>query len=431
MSKVYILKGGSYLRYDTAADKADEGYPKEMTGGWSGLDGTGFESDVDSVVDLGKGKAYLFKVDQYLRLDQGSNAVDGEATAIAAGWGGLGEIGFADGIDAAINRGDGKLFLFRGDSYVRYDIASDRVDADYPLSIAEQWHGLGEIGFGSDLDAAVAWPNGKVYFFKGDQYVSYDLASDRAEDGNPRSIADGWAGLADAGFADGLDAIWVKLTAGGGGAPNGGGQAAPGQLVPGDHVWYFDGQLSGEQEIPRLTWFPGSANATDFKGHGDKIFNFVIHANGEIRRGRPHMRNREGTHAWLNNNPGNLTGKTGGPDYGQYRNKFNWHNFLIFPTYDAGFAAIAAFLRGPRYRDLSIQKAFREYAPAEDGNTPDTYAASVAQAAGVSVETPVRDLNDAQMLLMQNKIAEIEGSAPGVVLSADSPELPEEIRSRL
>jgi hypothetical protein len=201
--------------------------------------------------------------------------------------------------------------------------------------------------------------------------------------------------------------------------------------VPGDHVWYFNGQLSGEQDIPRLTWFPGSTNATDFKGHGDEIFNFVIHADGEIRRGRPHMRNREGTHAWLNNNPGNLTGRPGGPDYGQYQGKFNWHSFLIFPSFDAGFAAIAAFLRGAGYRDLSVQDAFRKYAPASDGNAPDTYAASVAQAAGVPVGTPVRGLNDDQMLLMQNKIAEIEGSVAGLVLSADSPELPEEIRSRL
>ncbi len=430
MSKVYILKGSSYLRYDVDADRTDNGYPKDMTGGWGGLDGTGFEGDVDSVVDLGIGKAYLFKGDQYLRVDQGSNTVDGEVTAISAGWGGLGDIGFADAIDAAINWGDGKLFLFRGDSYVRYDIASDHVDADYPLLIGEQWDGLGDMGFGSDLDAAVVWPNGKVYFFKGDQYVSYDIAGDRADDGYPKLIADGWAGLADAGFADGVDAIWVKLAAGGGAAPNGGGQAA-GQLVPGDHVWYFNGQLSGEQDIPRLTWFPDSANATDFKGHGNEIFNFVIHANGEIRRGRPHMRNREGTHAWLNNNPGNLTGRPGGPDYGQYRGKFNWHNFLIFPSFNAGFAAIAALLRGEGYRDLSIQNAFRKYAPASDGNAPDTYAANVAQAAGVSVGTPVRELSDDQMRLMQNKIAEIEGSVAGVVLSADSPELPEKIRSRL
>jgi hypothetical protein len=206
-----------------------------------------------------------------------------------------------------------------------------------------------------------------------------------------------------------------------------------GQLGPGDHVWYYDHQISTGLDIPRQAWFDGSDPAvpTDYQGHGDEIFNFVIHANGEIRRGRPHMRNREGTHAWLNNNPGNLTGKAGGPDYGQYRDKFNWHNFLIFPTFEAGFAAIAARLLRPDFRDLSILDAFRKYAPASDGNDPDAYASAVASAAGLSTSTLVRDLTDEQMRLMQEKIAQIEGSVPGVVLGPDSQELPEEIRSRL
>jgi len=157
----------------------------------------------------------------------------------------------------------------------------------------------------------------------------------------------------------------------------------------------------------------------------------VIHANGEIRRGRPHMRNHEGTHAWLNNNPGNLAGVPGGADLGQYRDKFNWHHFLIFPTFDAGFAAIAAFLRAPNYRDLSILDGFRKYAPASDGNDPDAYAAGVASAAGVPTSTPIRDLTDEQMRFMQEKITQIEGSVEGTILSPDSAELPEEIRSLL
>src|SRR3712207_3058522 len=127
MTKAYILKGGDYVRYDVEVDQADAGYPKALTNGWTGLDGTGFESDIDSVLDLGTGKAYLFKGDQYLRVDQQTNAVDAEVRSIADGWGGLGDIGFADSIDAAINWGNGKAFLFRGDSYVRYDIASDHV----------------------------------------------------------------------------------------------------------------------------------------------------------------------------------------------------------------------------------------------------------------------------------------------------------------
>jgi hypothetical protein len=255
----------------------------------------------------------------------------------------------------------------------------------------------------------------------------YDIENDQADlDFGVRSIADDWHGLDALGFADSIDAAWVKLS------PT---PVVTGQLGPGDHVWYFNGQISTDLDIPRLSpgWFPEAnpADPTDYQGHGKEIFNFVIHANGEIRRGRPHMRNMEGTHAWLNNNPGNLTGQPGGPDYGQYRDKFNWHHFLIFPTFEAGFTAIAALLRGPNYRDLSILDAFRKYAPASDGNDPDAYASAVASAAGVSTNTPVRDLTDEQMRFMQEKIVQVEGSVPGVVLGPDSPELPEEIRSRL
>jgi hypothetical protein len=110
----------------------------------------------------------------------------------------------------------------------------------------------------------------------------------------------------------------------------------------------------------------------------------------EIRWGQPHLRSGLGSFAWLNNNPGNLTGMAGGPDFGQFPNKFNdHHQFLIFPDHDTGFAAISKFFLNPGgpYLNLSILDAFRKYAPAPDGNNPDQYAADVAAAAGVTTNT--------------------------------------------
>src|SRR5688572_9611911 len=94
-------------------------------------------------------------------------------------------------------------------------------------------------------------------------------------------------------------------------------------LELGDHVWYWNHRISLAPNIPRAEWFPGSNphDPSDFQGHGREIYNFVIHAD-EIARGRPHMRNHEGSFAWLNNNPGNITGLPDGPDFGQYPNKF-------------------------------------------------------------------------------------------------------------
>ncbi len=201
-------------------------------------------------------------------------------------------------------------------------------------------------------------------------------------------------------------------------------------MEPGDVVWYWNGFTSLSPSIPQSDWFPGFQGPTDYLGHGEEIFQFVIYDN-QVARGQPHMRNHPGSFAWLNNNPGNLTGVPGGPDYGQLAGKFNWHRFLIFPTWDAGFTAIAQFLRGPRYLDLSITDAFSLYAPAADGNDPVRYAQDVATAAGVPETTTIAELDDDQMLVMQNKISDIEGAVAGDTYAYDSPDLPGEIAALL
>ena len=203
-------------------------------------------------------------------------------------------------------------------------------------------------------------------------------------------------------------------------------------LELGDHVWYWNGKTSLDKDIPRAQWFPDSnpGDPTDYLGHGKEIFNYVIHAD-EIARGRPHMRNHEGSFAWINNNPGNITGVPGGHDFGQYPGKFNWHNFLIFPTWADGYNAIGMLLRTASYVDLSILDAFKRYAPASDGNDPVAYANAVATALGVSVSTRVGDLDDAQIGVMQDKIQEIEGAIAGASLAWDSDEVPSEIASQL
>jgi ribosomal protein S13 len=59
------------------------------------------------------------------------------------------------------------------------------------------------------------------------------------------------------------------------------------------------------------------------------------------------------------------------------------------------------------------------------------YAQSVAAAAGVPTTTLVGELDDRQLRIMQEKIAEIEGTVPGDVLTRDSPELPVAVRRLL
>ena len=109
-----------------------------------------------------------------------------------------------------------KAYFFKGAHYVRWDIAQDK--CEYKASIADEWvsrdnraEGLKAVGFENGLDAAINWGNGKAYFFKGAHYVRWDIAQDKCE--YKASIADEWVsrdnpaeGLKAVGFENGLDA---------------------------------------------------------------------------------------------------------------------------------------------------------------------------------------------------------------------------------
>ena len=77
--------------------------------------------------------------------------------------------------------------------YIRYDIAQDQADANYPRKIEDGWKGLWPDG---GIQAALAyWNHGKAYFLKGNTYIRYDIPSDAADANYPASIGGGWTGL--------------------------------------------------------------------------------------------------------------------------------------------------------------------------------------------------------------------------------------------
>ncbi len=41
----------------------------------------------------------------------------------------------------------------------------------------------------------MTWNNGKAYFFRGSEYMRYDMAADAVDTGYPKLIASGWPGL--------------------------------------------------------------------------------------------------------------------------------------------------------------------------------------------------------------------------------------------
>jgi hypothetical protein len=114
---------------------------------------------------------------------------------------------------------------------------------------------------------------------------------------------------------------------------------------------------------------------------------------------------RTGTHAFRDNNPGNI-------EYGAFA-KANGAvgqdgRFAIFPTAEAGLQALQTLLMGSGYRNLSVDAAIARYAPPSENDTA-AYQAGVRRAVGVTGETLISSLTADQLQRMIQAIARIEG----------------------
>ncbi|MGW0811073.1 hemopexin repeat-containing protein [Nonomuraea sp. NPDC002799] len=106
---------------------------------------------------------------------------------------------FRHGLDAVLSGADGTTYLFKGPRCV-----NTRLNRSYPL--AEEWgRPRNTIDQDNKVDAAFVGRDGRTYLFSGDQFVVYAApgpaatgAPDPARtiDGEPRLIAEHWAGLA-------------------------------------------------------------------------------------------------------------------------------------------------------------------------------------------------------------------------------------------
>lgn len=123
------------------------------------------------------------------------------------------------------------------------------------------------------------------------------------------------------------------------------------------------------------------------------------------------VRREGGTLAWRNNNPGNIrmgswakaNGAIGvGPD-----------GFAIFPNAESGANALAKLLKeGRSYRNNTVAGSISKYAPPNENNTA-AYIAAVTKQMGVSPDTKMSSLTDAQRATMSEAIRRIEGWREG------------------
>jgi hypothetical protein len=167
------------------------------------------------------GKVYFFQGSEYARYDIAQDKADGEdgggntyPRAIQVSWPGL----FAENMDAAVfwpapppGGAENKTvaYFFKGNQFMRYDVTADRADAadgagrPYPQPISLKWPGI----WTDRVDAVVVWPvprNGRTvaYFFRDNQYIRFDVKNHRADPGYPKSITGNWPNFK---FPDGID----------------------------------------------------------------------------------------------------------------------------------------------------------------------------------------------------------------------------------
>lgn len=186
--KLYFFRDASYWRYDFEADtvsNASPAYPRPISGWWPGL----WESGIDAAVTVGDG-TYFFKGDEYVRYDHASDRVeDGFPLPIAGNWPGL----WPSGIDAAVDWGPGLVRFIRGDEFIEYDTVNGTALDGYPKKIAEHWPDM----YTSGVDAAVSVDAQRNYFFLGNEYIRYARDASTYPDAYPLSVNMLWAGLWD------------------------------------------------------------------------------------------------------------------------------------------------------------------------------------------------------------------------------------------
>lgn len=144
-----------------------------------------------------------------------------------------------------------------------------------------------------------------------------------------------------------------------------------------------------------------------------------VRIGNEIRKG--------GTVSWRTNNPGNVS-------YGKLAKQYGaigrWMKpdgdkqqrttgIAIMPTYDDGLKLKMALWRRPLYQNDTLDQGVSRWTKGDPTVALGSeYAESMARAAGVSVDFPIKNLSDSQLRLAAIKQEKFEGFREGRVLNA-------------
>lgn len=178
----YAFQGNMVSKLTPSGNYIAPGFPKKIGSVFEGL-----PSDLDAALYLEDNdkKTYFFKGCLYYRFS-GVILDGGYPKAIPNHWSGL-----PCDVDAAIVWSkNGRIYFFKGNQYYRYNINTNRVDSGYPYPVGQHyWEGVK-----TPLNAAFQWNNSKTYFFCGEEFFRYDDEEDKVESGYPLVTTQEWLG---------------------------------------------------------------------------------------------------------------------------------------------------------------------------------------------------------------------------------------------
>lgn len=193
---VYFFFGKNYTAYSISQDKmfdlwpqVSPTYPARIAQEWGNWPITApWTAGTDAVVDYSASKLYMFSGNQYLRYDRAADAVEaGYPKTLPGGWANWPATWTS--VDATIKWTNGRVYMFRGSEYIR--MTNTTVDAGYPKPISAGWN----IPWTTGFDYVMRLPSGKAFFFKGSEYIRFDIASDTVDAGYPAPIVGRWRGV--------------------------------------------------------------------------------------------------------------------------------------------------------------------------------------------------------------------------------------------
>lgn len=176
---------GTYSKTSKGKTGIDSGYPVKMPGGWKGFPSSWYSGINAALPYQGTAKAYMFKGDQYTRLN-GTTLDAGYPIAMPGGWQKM-PASWNGQVDAALYfPPSGKHYMFKGNEYIR--LSGVTVDSGYPAKLPGGWQGM-PAEFAKGIDAAT-YRNGHAYMIKGDQYIRF--TGTKMDAGYPKSIQGNW-----------------------------------------------------------------------------------------------------------------------------------------------------------------------------------------------------------------------------------------------